>query len=181
MKIIALLVLSLLLNGTLYSQNDTAFILPKLKIYNNKTEYYSFEKYDYTRFFISNNFLKADPQKYEYRIKINEINMLALRDGTAFWPFAAVGASIGFLGGFLLGGFIPGIIDISKQSNTKFHYDSALLMGLLISVPFGLVGGLIGLLAPTYHYYDINKIPANYKANYLKEVLKKKKITSFKP
>jgi hypothetical protein len=180
MKKIALLALSLLLNGTIYSQNDTAFILPKLKIYSNKTEYYSFEKYDYTRFFISNNFLKADPKKYEYMIKIDEINMLAFRDGTAFWPFAAVGASLGFLGGFLLGGFIPGIIDISTQSNTKFHFDSALLTGLFIAVPFSLVGGLIGLLAPTYDYYDINKISVNYKASYLKEVLKKKKITSFK-
>jgi hypothetical protein len=46
----------------------------------------------------------------------------------------------------------------------------------MTAVPFGLIGGLVGLLTPVFDHYVLSKIPAKDRVVYLKKVLKKRSI-----
>jgi hypothetical protein len=104
MKKAVLLLVTLFLIAPVYSQNDSTYILPKLKIYQiekNKIVYFSFEENKYNKFFIADSFLTADPIRYNYKVKINEIDHISFQSGRDFWGGAKVFGAVGYVLGFL--------------------------------------------------------------------------------
>jgi hypothetical protein len=146
-------------------------VLPELKIYQQekgKTVIYEFDK-DKNKFMLSDSFLTADPKIYNYRVELNDVNKISVRNGTHFWEVAAWGAGLGFVLGFLFGGYF------TLHEPVEFHIEGALLGGLVVAIPFGLLAGLFGSLSPNYDNYDLNKINSN-KEKYLLSVFKKHKV-----
>jgi hypothetical protein len=59
-------------------------VLPELKIYQQekgKTVIYEFDK-DKNKFMLSDSFLTADPKIYNYRVELNDVNKISVRNGT---------------------------------------------------------------------------------------------------
>jgi hypothetical protein len=175
MKKLVLLAVSLFLIGPLYSQNDSVYFLPKLKIYQKikgEVNSFSFEEFNYNKFIVAGNVLIADTNRYKYSVKVNDIDHISFQDGRNFWGGAMVMGIVGYTLGFLFYG-LGGPYGFS-EGEPSFKLDYAILGGFIGAVPFGLLGGLIGLLAPAYDEYELKKIPADSKTNYLKKVFKKK-------
>ncbi len=156
------------------SQNisDSAFLLPKIIIYEKKNNY-GCEKYDSNKFILNDSVLIADPVLYNYRININDINKISFRNGTHFWSGAAFGAIAGFAIGFAI---FNRSFNFGGGGSDEFHFDSAIWGGIITSIPFGLIGGLFGLLSPKYDDYDISKISKENKYRYLKNVFREKSV-----
>jgi hypothetical protein len=161
--------------STAYSQPDSVFMLPQLKIYqreNGKNVIYSFEQYRFNKFSFNGNYLIADTHRYKYKINIDDIRQVSFRDGNNGWTMAGYGAALGFVLGFFAGGYF----DLSENPHKEFHLNQAIPGGLIFALPFGLFGGLIGLLSPDYDDYDLSKINKDYKPSMLKNILKKNRI-----
>jgi hypothetical protein len=95
--------------SNLLSQSDSAvsFKLPELEITqmeNGKKIIYEFEN-STNRFFISDSFLVANPQKYNYKVNIQDISKLRVIHSTHIAPIMVAGFAIGGLLGAGLAGF----------------------------------------------------------------------------
>jgi hypothetical protein len=147
-------------------------VLPELKIYQiekKKDVAYAFDN-DRNKILLNDSFLTADPRRYNYSVKLNDITKISVRNGTHFWDVAAWGAGIGFIFGFFTGGYFT-----MHGEPKDFHIEGALVGGAIVAIPLGLLGGLIGLLIPDYDVYDLNKINSD-KEKYLLDVFKKHKL-----
>lgn len=154
----------------LFAQTDSGkvFILPEIKIYQTEKNHivvYEFEN-EKNKFIVNDSFLIADPVRYNYRARLNNINKVSIRTGTKGWTGLAWGAGFGYFLGFWFGGYF------TMHGNSVFHLDHALLGGLIIAVPFGLIGGLAGLLFANYDDYELSKIKSENKKKSLENFLK---------
>jgi hypothetical protein len=157
-----------------YSQSDSVYILPELRIYqkeNNKTICYVFEEYKENKFILNDSFLTADPSIYNYSVNLNELRTIKFHDGTHWLGGAATGAAFGYIVGFFLGAYFT-----FGDSRPGFQPGGALIGGLVLSVPFGLIGGVFGLLSPKYDDYELNKTPDEGKRMYLNKIFNEHRL-----
>jgi hypothetical protein len=165
------LLLGFLLVFPLFSQTDSSHIfgLPQLRIYQKEKGnevVYTFDN-SLNKFTLTSNFLISDTNRYKYRANINDINKVSFRNGSHVWGAAGVTGAAGFVLGFLFWGFFQ------LDGPPKFTFSHAVLGGAVISVPFALVGGLIGLIIPKYDYYSIINTKNTQKYELLKRLFKK--------
>jgi hypothetical protein len=157
----------------IFSQSDSVFMLPQLKIYqkeNGKKVVYSFEQFKFNKFTVSGNYLIAVTHRYNYKVNINDIRQVSLRDGNNGLTLAGYGAALGFVLGFFAGGYF------TIDGPVKFNIKNAIPAGFIIALPFGLIGGLVGMLSPDYDDYDLSKVTKDYRLEMLKKILKKNKV-----
>jgi hypothetical protein len=167
-----LLILSII-TANLCSQTDSTFkfTLPELKISQlekNKEVTYEFAN-ERNIFLMSDSFLVANPDKYNYVVRIADIKKVAIRDGTHVWKTAAIIGGVGGVFGLLVGvGFHAVVNNIGGHSN-----------GIIIPVftiagalAGGLIGALVGLSAPYYESFPQTEKDAGKKKEVLKKIFK---------
>jgi len=170
MKTLTLL-LYLVFITSLFSQTDSAvtFGLPEIRIKQKEKGKVVTYEFDNTlnKFTVTPAFLLPDTNIYTYKVKLTDINSIAFKNGTNVWSVAGVTGAVGFVLGFITGGFF------TLDGPAKFKFNTALAGGLIFAVPFALVGGVVGLLIPRYEDYDIKKIPVKQKYEALKRIFLK--------
>lgn len=170
MKTITLL-LGIFIALPLFSQTDTNnfFDLPQMWLYQK-------EKRKVVSYYLDNspnkitltpNSLILDTNRYNFKANINDINKISFRNGSHVWGAAGVTGAVGFALGFLFWGYFQ------LDGPVKFTFSHAIVGGAVISVPFALVGGLIGLLIPKYDDYSMINISDNQKYDTFKRLFKK--------
>jgi len=170
------LLLTIFCYSQLIAQTDSVFILPELIIHqkkHGKMEMYNFNEYDKTKFLLNDSVLKADPRMYNYSVKIKDINKISFRNGNHFWTGAGIGGGIGVL----LGVWFWGNFSVCGASSHFSFNEKVLGAALVTSLPFALVGGLLGLIAPKYDIYKVQKVSGNNKTKYLKRIFNKHSVT----
>jgi hypothetical protein len=115
----------------------------------------------------------AETEFYKYSFDISDLQKISVRNGTHFWRGAAIGAVPGFLMAFFLVGNFG---DMGGGRSKEFKYGWAMLGGLAMAVPTGLVGGLVGLFFPKYTDYDVSKIKQSQKNKYLRKLFNEYKF-----
>ena len=151
MKTLTLL-LGFLLASSIFSQNDSTriFGLPEMKIKqqeSGKVVTYMFDN-SLNKFTLTPLHLLPDTNKYTYKVDLKDIESVSMRNGTQLWKIAGIVGSVGFVLGFLAGGFFD------LHSSPTFHVDQAFGLGALTTVPFALIGGIIGALSPAFDEYS---------------------------
>lgn len=139
-----------------------SFVMPKIKIQekeNGKNVIYSFDK-DSNLFIISSSVLTADPNIYRYKVNLEDISKIEIRNGSGVWTGAAVGIATGFIAGMFAGG--KGGFHGSTE---KFNVSLGILMGAIFALPAGLIGALVGSLFYKYNEYNVlNLNGSNYES-----------------
>lgn len=161
-----------------YSQIDTVniYALPELRIKqkeNVKEITYLFEN-KLNKFTLTPSVLYPDTNTYKYKVKLKDIKILYIHNGSAFWDVAAVTGAVGFVLGFLGWGFF------TLDGPPKFHIDQAVYGGFFVGVPFALIGGLIGLTYNHYDDYELKNMPENRKYIELKRIFEKHSVKPYK-
>lgn len=174
MKTITLL-LGFMIVLPLFSQTDSSHVfgLPQMKI-NQKEKgkdiTYYFDN-SLNKFTLTPNSLFPDTNRYRYKVNITDVNKVSFRNGSHVWGAAGVTGAAGFVLGFLFWGYFR------PDGPAKFTFSHAILGGAVISVPFALIGGLIGLLLPKYDDYNIINIKNSQKYETLKRLFKKYQLS----
>lgn len=169
-----ILILLIELTFNCFAQTDTVniFALPQLRIKQlekGKLITYQFEK-KLNKLTLTPNFLYPDTNTYKYIADINDIKIVYIRDGSAFWDVAGVTAAVGFALGFVGWGFF----DLDNPS--KFHLNQAILGGFITAIPFALIGGGIGAFTDHFEEYSLSKYNRQQKYEALKKILKKNSV-----
>lgn len=170
MKTITLL-LGFLIVLPLFSQTDSinVFGLPQMKIYQKekgKEIAYYFDN-SLNKFTLTPNSIFPDTNRYKYKVSIKDINKVSFRNGSHVWGAAGVTGAAGFVLGFLFWGYF------NLDGPVKFTFSHAIVGGAIVSVPFAIIGGLIGLLLPKYDDYSLININNDQKHEALKKLFKK--------
>src|SRR5438552_8068720 len=139
----------------LNAQTDSVktFYLPQLYIYqktNGKKITYSFDENESNMFTVTDSLLKADPKIYNFKVNLSDITKISIKNGTRFWKGVLWGGIVGFAVGAILVGSLRG-----SDGPSNFHIEAALLGGVVLAIPVGLIGGLFGLLKPNYDVYNL--------------------------
>jgi hypothetical protein len=150
------LVLALLLTSSiLYSQNDSVcrFNIPEINIRQyemGKLVTYGFDNDD-NLFLLSDSLLQADPDKYKYSVKLNDINSFSIRNGFSTFGGAKYG---GFIGGGI--GLVVGIMN-ALVYRPNFAEIALVLPGLAAAGFLGgaIIGGFLGSFNPKYDVYGV--------------------------
>src|SRR5436190_19644364 len=119
-----------------------------MRIYQNEKGHdtvYIFDN-DFNKMTLTGSFLTADTNIHKYKTGIENINRIIITTGSGFLR----GYLIGSLAGFIIGLIFWGNFTLSPpgEGSRMFHLDAGIIGGVITSVPFGLVGGLFGLLIP---------------------------------
>jgi len=170
--------LLVLLQGILFSQNDTSevYALPKMMIKQKEKGnevLYNFEK-GLNKFTLTPTRLISDTLRYKYSVELSAVKRVYFAHGSAFWNVAGVTGAVGFGLGFLLFGFFD------FNPHPKFHIDQALLGGAITAIPFALIGGLFGALSDNYDSYDLDGVQKDKRYEYFKKLLTKYRVKPYK-
>lgn len=87
-------------------------------------------------------------------ILIKDIRSVKFK-GRGFWKGAAIGSGIGFVLGFLAGASLS--VSLS-EGNTPPVIGPGTAIGALFAVPFGLIGGGLGVLFTEDKFYNLSKL-----------------------
>jgi len=149
-----LILLLLMFAMNLKSKTDfiASFNMPEMKIYQKEKGKQVIYKFDdeSNKLTVTSNQLIADTNTYKYSVSLSDISKIAIRNGTHFWGAAAGVGAFGFVLGFFAGAYFT-----LGDGTPKFNIGEALVGGALFAIPFGLIGGLFGLLFPNYDEYNI--------------------------
>ena len=160
MKIFILLFL-FVFDLSIKSQTDSiaSFNMPEMKIYQEEKGKQVIYKFDDESIYmiITPDLLIADTSIYKYRVSLKDIPKISIRNGTHFWSGAAVGGIIGFVLGFAFGGNLSFSIG-GGGNDHPFNPGAAIIVGLIVAIPIGLIGGLLGMLSPNYDEYKVFNI-----------------------
>ena len=170
MKTLTLL-LGFLLASSIFFENDSIriFGLSEMKIKqqeSGKVVTYMFDN-SLNKFTITPLHLLPDTNKYTYKVDLKDIESVSMRNGTQLWKVAGIVGSVGFVLGFLAGGFFD------LHSSPTFHVDQAFGLGALTAVPFALIGGIIGALSPAYDEYTFTGMANKQKYDALMRIFTK--------
>lgn len=138
----------------LFSQTESIhnFKLPELKIAqieNGKNVVYEFDNSP-NRFSVRDSFLTANPQLYNYKVNIRDVNKITVVRSANLAPVMAFSFAIGCL----IGSASKGIgFGGSPSYNTRERIFNALGFGLA----FSLIAGGITLLISHDKEYDLSK------------------------
>lgn len=158
---------------SLFSQMDTTinFKLPALKIAqieNGKSVVYEFDNPP-NRFSVNDSFLTANPQKYNYKVNIRDVNKITVVRSANLVPIMVFCFAIGCL----IGSSSHGIgFGGSQGYNTQDRIFNALGFGLA----FSLITGGIVLLISHDKEYDLSKYELIMKKKFLLKALKDNKL-----
>jgi hypothetical protein len=161
------LLLVVILSNVIFSQSDTiSFKLPALKITqleSGNNVIYDFENSP-NWFFVNDSFLIADPQKYKYRVNINDINRVTIKTGSNILPVMVLFFGLGGLLGVGAAGGITG-----HSVSTGQRIIGALVGGGVLA----LLAGGIALLVSHDNDYMLSKNSFSVKRKNLIEILRK--------
>ncbi|MEO8514949.1 MAG: hypothetical protein ABI543_15430 [Ignavibacteria bacterium] len=174
MKIL-LAILLILISVSVYSQSDSVyrFMLPELKITqleNGKDVIYGFDSNE-NIFLVQDSTLRANPDRYKYKVLLSDIKKLSILDGNEGWRGAKV---MGLVGGgitLVLGGiFTAAYGGFGDKAAMIIAIPAFILAGVLAG---GLVGGILGSAIPHFEEYSkfSDDVPA--KKEILKRIFKK--------
>lgn len=157
----------------LHSQTDSVykFTLPQVKLTHpekNKIVTYEFEN-ERNLFLMNDSFLTANPDKYNYSVRISDIKKISVRDGSYAWRtsvvVAAVGGGLGLLTGTAFAIIFAGIHDASLVVAIPLFTLSGALAG-------GILGAILGVGVPYYHNYNFIEKDLISKRETVRKILK---------
>ena len=176
MKIIILIITVIFfLCGPVFSQSDSVYncMIGKFRLYQNekgKNNYYEFDN-KWNLVSVNDSFFIADPNKFSYKVNINDITRISYRYGPNILKIAGISAFSGFALGFLVFG-----LDIRMEGGIHgFSIWKGLFGGAISACVVGSIGALIGILSSRDDRYDINGKDINTKRKELLKSLYKNK------
>lgn len=92
-------------------------------------------------------------------LKIDDIRSITF-NGSGFWKGAAIVGGIGFVLGAIMGA--QGV-NLGSDGSVDGSFGSAIGWGVIIAVPFGLIGGGFGALLAEDQFYDLSKMNSKTK------------------
>ncbi|MGH2575753.1 MAG: hypothetical protein ACRDFC_08665 [Ignavibacteria bacterium] len=99
-------------------------------------------------------------------VDVRKIKNIKFDNGNHLWTGAGIGAAVGFIGGIVLYETFKG------KKKTLFTKDATFDIGVLITVPCALIGGLLGTLFRNVDNYDLSKMNANDKVKEIKYIIR---------
>ena len=109
--------------------------------------------------------LVSDTGAYKI-VDVRKIKTVRFNNGNYMWGGAGIGAAVGFVGGVVL-------YEIFKAKKKKFlTNDAALGIGVFITIPCAIIGGLIGMFFKNIDFYDVSQMNTYYKSKELKYIIK---------
>src|SRR3990172_1938376 len=158
------------LSNPVFSQSDSVYnyMIGKFRLYQNekgKNNYYEFgNKWNLVS--VNDSFFIADPNKYSYKVNINDITRISYHYGPNILKIAGISAFSGFALGFLISGIN---IDFGGGGPGGFSVSRGLFGGAISACIVGSIGALIGILSSRDDRYDLKGKDINTKR---KELLK---------
>lgn len=146
--------------------DSLSFKLPSLNITqveNGKNVKYEFEN-STNYFLVKDSFLVADPKRYNYKVKINDINNVSIKTGKNLGPLMVLMFAVGGLLGAGAAGGLHG-----RNVETGERIVGALVGGAFLS----LVSGGIALLISHDNEYVLSGKISHRKKEFLIESLRK--------
>lgn len=109
--------------------------------------------------------LVTDRDAYKI-VNVDKFAKIRFDNGTYIWTGIAVGAVVGFLGGYLL-------YDMLGSKTKRFlGKDPNIGIGLILTLPCAFIGGVVGSLYKNIDMYDIEKLNAYNKSKEIKWIMK---------
>ena len=109
--------------------------------------------------------LVTDAQSYKI-LNIRKIKSIRFDNGTYLWTGVAAGAAVGFAGGLVL-------YEIMSHKKKPFlTKDATLGIGILITIPCAIIGGVIGNLYKNIDNYDLSEMGIYMKAKEIKFIMR---------
>jgi hypothetical protein len=149
--------------SVLSAQTDTSsvFVMPEMKIsQKEKTEQvtYKFEG-DRNIFLVTDSFLVANPDKYNYKVNLFDLKKISVRNETYVWKTAGIGAAVGFVLGMVFGIALKyGGGEGGGHPNISFHdmpFTAILALGSIGAISFAVIGASIGAAITYFENYNI--------------------------
>ena len=101
-----------------------------------------------------------------YRIvNIEKVARVRFDNGTYIWTGAAIGAAIGFIGGIIY-------YELFGSKKNFISRDPALGIGVVITLPSALIGGVIGNIFRNIDDYNLTKMHPYMKSKEIKFIMK---------
>lgn len=101
-----------------------------------------------------------------YRIvNIEKVARVRFDNGTYIWTGAAIGAVIGFVGGIIY-------YELFGGKKNFISRDPALGIGVVITIPSALIGGVIGNIFRNIDDYNLTKMHPYMKSKEIKFIMK---------
>ena len=114
-----------------------------------------------------NFLLISDTGSYKI-LNIDKVANVKFDKGSYLWTGAAIGAAVGFIGGFVYYTIFNG----AKKTKSFLPKDAALGTMLVFTIPMSIIGGLIGLLYRNVDEYDLSKLNSFEKSKELNYIMK---------
>jgi len=112
-----------------------------------------------------NLLLISDTGSYKI-VNIDKIKRIRFNNGTYWKTGAAYGSAVGFVGGIL-------VYSIWGKKKIKFlPQDVTLGVVGIFTIPFGLIGGLVGMNFKNIDVYELSKMNSYMKSKEIKFIMK---------
>jgi hypothetical protein len=160
----------------LFAQYDSekVFTVPEIQIYQmekGKEVFYEFDN-DKNYFHLKNDTIRISPDKYTYSVPLSLVRTVAVRDGNKMWKWASYGALGAFVIGAIGGQFLR-VPDMGGGTHDP-EFLFGLFVGLVVSIPAGIIGGVLGLLEPDYYEIEFKSMSNTSKIELIRELRKHK-------
>jgi hypothetical protein len=109
--------------------------------------------------------LVTDKNAYKI-VNVDKFAKIKFDNGSYIWTGAGIGAAVGFLAGYFL-------YDILGDKSKKFlGKDPSIGIGLILTIPCGVIGGIIGSLYKNIDIYDLSKMNSYNKNKEIKWIMR---------
>ena len=99
-------------------------------------------------------------------LNVRNIKSIKFDNGTYLWSGVGIGAAVGFIGGVVL-------YEIMSHKKKPFlTKDASVGIGIIITIPCAIIGGIIGNFFRNIDYYDLSQMEAYPKTKEIKFIIK---------
>ncbi len=155
----------------LCAQTDSVYVIDDVEIQSKMAAEETYLFPGANRISIKNDTVAVSSFEYTELFSLNDLKLIRIKSGTLSQQGLIIGASGGFVIGFIAGVF-AGSGDSPSHNFMSSPWAAGLISGILVGGVSAMVGGLIGATSPEFDECNIGQTPANVKKMVLENFLK---------